>query len=102
MLAHIHNRIETFANINFDNDYDINEQNVMKNQGDIVDITVINEQEKNDNFVLENANLTIQENVLNYHEHWKGLENVSEHLRLVVQTMNVKWIQRNEATTIFI
>jgi hypothetical protein len=36
---------------------------------------------------------TVQGNILNYQEHGKGLD---EHLQLMGQIMNVKWIQREK------
>ena len=71
MGGDVHARYDQFASINCDNGYDINEQNVMKNQDGSVGNTVNNEQAQNNNVGLENTNPTSQENILDYQEHWK-------------------------------
>jgi len=58
MGGDVHARCDSFASINHDNDYDINEQKVMNNQDGSVENTVNNKQTQNENVGLENANPT--------------------------------------------
>jgi hypothetical protein len=73
------------ASINRDNGDDINEQNVMNNHYGSVKNNINNEQAQNGMIGKRQSNSG--NIILNYQEHWKGLDHAAEHLHRMGQNI---------------